>query len=417
MTDHRGSANSTSYEKDPLASKLLLTERGELWLQNFPAEHRPRARKLVSHLTLVSLTEFERKLAERIDALASKWDGTVALFTVREVPPGSAVFDSAGLAISPVPAGRDIGSEGRIASFIRNLSKQSKFLNNPTLEEMKAQQCDAVFFIDDFIGSGERVRKYLEAFYRHPTIRSWFSYKEFEAVVVAYAAIDGGVRRVQRSKMAPTVSFIRSCPTLKFTARDDDEYLSLRSLCKEFSDKHKLGLPYGFGQDIALLVFEHGCPNNCPSILWRQGRNGDWAPLFPDRAIGTHERGVFPSEIVRNEPVYALVAAGAQRLAQSSRLIVSKPLPAEWITLLLLCARGVRRIDALEAATKMSYAESARTIEDCVSAGLLTQRWRLTEYGRAELDGMLNMKNSLKTLPKIANEYYYPKSLRDHSSS
>lgn len=414
--DHHVDGTS-NYERDHLANKLLLTERGESWLQNFPAEDRPRARKLVSHLTLVSLTEFERSLAQRIEELARKWQGPIALYTVREVPTGSSVFDHNGVAIPPVPAGRDIGSEGRIASFIRNLAKQPKFLNNPNIEEMRERRCNAVFFVDDFVGSGQRTKSYVEAFYRHPSIRSWFSYQKFEAVVVTYAAIDEGVKRIQRSKMTPRVSFIRSCPTLRRTVHDDNEYLSLRSLCREFADKHKLGLPYGYGQHIALLVFEHGCPNNCPSILWRKGRDGKWIPLFPDRAVAIDERGVFPPEIVRNEPIHALILAGANRLAKSSRAIISNPLPAEWIAVLLLFAKGVRRIDAIEAATRMNHAESARTIEECVAAGLLTQRWRLTDFGRMELAGIFNAKRTTKMLPKIVDEYYYPKSLRDHSTS
>lgn len=321
--------------------------------------------------------------------------------------------------VNSTPRGVDMGSEARIATLIRNhvRSNPKKFLNHPNVDEMRKKKCNAVYFIDDFIGSGDRVTSYLLDFYDHPTIRSWYSYHAFTAEVLVYSGTDAGIKRVRKTKMNPHVEIVRTCPTLSTLLLNDADKAALIDLCSRYARGYKLGFPLGYDKVGALLVFEHSCPNNCPKIFWGGSDSGKWRPLFPGKAVVTEMRDVFPPEILRHEPVHVLIAAGERRIAQSARVVVSHPLPAEWLAALALFSKGVRRLDAIEAATGMSHTNSASVVEKCVAAGLLTQRWRLTDQGRAELRAAQRAKRPKMALPKESEEDYYPLALRNHNNS
>ena len=402
---------------ESLENRLLLTERGERWLNNFADEDKPVARKLISKLTLVSTTEFERELLKIIDAQASLVSGPIALFAVRELDKKNSerIFDTLDGAVHSTPRGTDIGSEGRAAALLRNhaRTRPKKFLNHPTIAEMRERQCSAAFFIDDFIGSGNRVQKYLEDFYDHPTIRSWHSYGLFEARVLVYSGSSPGIKRVRKAKMRPSVDIVRTCPTLTTLLCEHEERAELTDLCSRYAKKYKLSSPLGYEQVGALLVFEHSCPNNCPQIFWGGSIGGKWEPMFPGKAVVTESRPVFPPEILRHEPVHVLIAARQHRMAQSAKNIISRPLPVAWLATLALFGKGVRRLDAVEAATGMNHADSARVVEQCVTAGLLTQRWRLTDKGRAELKAHQKAARPKTPLLKDSDEDYYPIALRN----
>lgn len=403
-------------------SKLLvLTERGERWLSNFEDEDKACARDLVSHLTLVSATEFERGILKIIDSRAEGVQGPVALFGVREldVKNGERIFNEEGGAVNATPRGPDIGSEGRVAAILRNhaRTRPDKFLNHPSIDEMRKLRCDLSLFVDDFIGSGDRVDAYLKNFYGNPTIRSWHSYGAFKAELVVYSGTPVGITRMQRVKMKPKLNLVRSCPTLDTLLRKPEERAEFMSLCTRYAKVKKLGYPLGYGGVGALLVFEHSCPNNCPKIFWGGSVGGKWEALFPGKAVVTEARSIFPNEILSHEPVHVLIAAGERRIAESARVVVLHPLPAAWLATLALFGKGIRRVDAVEAATGLTHDECLRIIEQCITAGLLTQRWRLADMGRAELRASQKAVKPKKVLPIGNDEAYYPVALRRHANS
>jgi hypothetical protein len=212
--------------------------------------------------------------------------------------------------------------------------------------------------------------------------------------------------------MCPVVRIERSCPTIKSQVRiKKDEKEEIISLCKKYSKRGKLGYSLGFGKAAALIVFEHSCPNNCPQILW--GTNENWSPLFYGKSVSAEARTTFPPEILRHDPVSVLVAAGEERIAQAARALVGRPLPAEWLAVLSLFSRGVRRVDAVESTTGMNRRESSELIDKCVASGLLTQKWRLTDFGSQELRASRKIVSSeKKKLLKAPPHDYYPRALR-----
>jgi hypothetical protein len=138
--------------------------------------------------------------------------------------------------------------------------------------------------------------------------------------------------------------------------------------------------------------------------------------LFLGKSIASEVKQVFPAEILRHDPVSVLVSAGEERIAKSGRNIFARPLPPEWILVLSLVSRSIRKIEALENATNMNHAAASKVIEDCIAHGLITSRLRLTDRGSQELKA--TRKTTLtaqKRLPKEDEEYYYPQSLRSRN--
>jgi len=73
---------------DKLTSQnLLYTERGKNWQNQFSPEDRKIAEKIVSSLTLVSHSEFERSIQGILEKEVSRRDGPFAFYAVREINP------------------------------------------------------------------------------------------------------------------------------------------------------------------------------------------------------------------------------------------------------------------------------------------------------------------------------------------
>lgn len=397
-----------------IADNILLTSRGEQWLLNFQDKDKALARELVANLTLVSAIEFERKLLAKIEEASKTVKGLVALYGVRELEPEESVFGDDDSAVDATPRGSDIGSEGRVATIIRNLVRDQphKFVNHPTIAELRNSKIPNLFFVDDFIGSGKRVTDYVSSFYSHATIKSWNSYGKLKFLVVAYSGTRRGQAKVRAHRLHPKVVIERSCPTISTIEwKSKTKSAELKKLCNRYGRKQNMGRPLGFGKTGALMIFEHSCPNNCPQILWADGES--WYPLFQGKAISSEIKANFPPEILRNDPVSTLIAAGEQRLAKAGHNVISRPLPTEWLLVLSLVSRSIRQVEALENATNLNHSAASKVIEACISHGLITSRLRLTDKGALELQA--SRKAELAHQKKLHNsdeEYYYPKALR-----
>jgi hypothetical protein len=398
----------------PRAKNLLLTDRGEKWLAQFSDEDKNTARQLTSSLRLISSSEFERRLVRLIEETAQKEAGYVALFVVREVHSNEYIFDASGEAADTTPRGSDIGSEGRVASILRNLARydKKKYLVHPSLQDLRKHKCHAIFFVDDFIGSGRRVQSYLDAFYRHKTIKSWFSYKKLRTNVLAYAATEAGASTLRRATaMSPNLHVVRSCPTISSAFLQLSHKRAAIDLCKKYAKLHKIRAPLGFLETGALIVFEHGCPNNCPPIFWHP--IDTWSALFHNRRLDSDLMSVFPTELQKRTPTHMLLAAGEKRIAAGVGQVVERPLPAAWLAVMSMLSRGTRKIAALEGVTGMDRAETSVILERCIASGLVSPRLRLTEFGRREFEQTKRIKQKeKKSVPTDVTQYYYPLALR-----
>jgi hypothetical protein len=401
------------------SENLLLTASGRAWLGRFAEANRPMVRQLTEALLLVSLQEFERTLQRTIETFANDCSEPVALYSAREVPSNSNLsFRNGGNGLDSVAAGSDVGSEARVAHFVRQLcrTQSNQLLRQPSIEKLLNSRVRHIVVVDDLIGSGGRIYNYLTQLWNDSTIKSWWSYKLISFTVVAYAGTAEGVRHVRQHPCKPNVEIHRYCPTLNGLPWPLERRRQARRLCLNYFDANVLkGWPLGFGDSAALLVFEHGCPNNVPGIFWANSKNSTngWQPLFPGRASSADVASVFPPELKSRTPISVLLTAGQPRVAGALSEVVDRPLRSEIVVLLALLGRGIKRVDAIAHATGLEVKACEVLLETCIAAGFVSPRRRLTDVGAAELAGIRDATPPrINRILKLGEDSYYPRSLR-----
>ena len=397
---------------------LLLTKQGSDWQSNFQPEDLPLARRLVKGLTLVSLSQFDRIMKELVLVESKITEGPVAVFAVREIKPNISYFVQAKYSFSSLDAvgrGSNIGSEGILAKLIRDISRSQphKILNHPTKSVMRDKKCRAIVVVDDILGSGNRVSNFLNSIWFDRTIRSWWSRGYFKFKVIVFTGTQKGIKRVESANYLPTVKVNRGCPTFHTLPWPKYEKQRILNLCEKYSSMtSKPQFSLGYGNIMSSIIFEHGCPNNTPAILWAPSkRNTNWSPLFPCRSLQDYPHSVFPPEFVRGDPISVLIEAGQPKLANAN-LQRLEDTEVTNLMLLALIAKGIRNNDGLTFATGLSNADLELKLSKFITSGHITQTRRISSLGRAELANIRRRKHLDSELIQLSDELYYPRMLR-----
>lgn len=413
--------------------QLIYTKRGEDWLNQFDALDQETAKLLLNSLTLVSHTEFRRNLEKLILETSEKVAGPIGVYAIRELEKikighhskqvipffEQAVISADGKTVNSVGATSDQGSEAIVAQIIRQISKANpnKILNHPSKEELRAQRCDSLIFVDDYIGSGQRVSDFIDAFWRDTTIVSWLSSKHIKIQVVAYSATEKGLRHLEKMKAQPELFIYRDSPTIKTLPIKHKLKEALFLLCEKYGKrvfKKRKNIWWGFDKGMSSLIFEHGCPNNTPGILWAtEDKSGKWIGIFPNRTVDTTTVSVFPFEIVRGDTIKTLRDIGQTRLAKSGALTRRGELGALILLVLGLIAKGQRKRSAISYATGLNSKECDLLLSKCIKWKFLSPERRITHRGLLELSAAKNMSFSLKGSLAVGSDYYYPRQLRE----
>ena len=116
-------------------------------------------------------------------------------------------------------------------------------------------------------------------------------YPGSRAIVIAIAALDEGVQRIENS-LQQFGGRVRLFVGTRFDERDrcfsaDSRAIPLpanrehlRKFCKEVGKRYfPKKFWFGFGDSECLVVFPGSVPNNSLPILWHD--EGEWFPLFP----------------------------------------------------------------------------------------------------------------------------------------
>ena len=393
---------------------LIETQQAKNWLAQFSISDRNTAECLLNSLTLVSHSEFERGLRQLLVEASENIIGPVALYATKEQDPTASFFSSATTEIDAVRRGSELGSEAQVAATIRNLAKADpkKYLNHPSLEKMKKEKCRAVFVVDDFIGSGERTSEFLTSMWLSPTLRSWHSYHLILFFALAYSGTTTGVDRVKRTGCRPDVRLQRPCPTLDEMPWPEELKTAVIDLCKKYGRKTAATMtPLGFEDTMATIVFEHGCPDNAPAILWSPNKS-KWHALFPNRVVMPKESSAFPDRIAPANLEPLLIDIGLAKLAGAGEFENPTPLKSDLITVLYLAASGFTNRAAIAYATGASTGECSALLDECVRRGFLTPLLRLTSTGKAEIKAVVGRVVRKKNVPPRGSNSYYPRQLR-----
>ena len=149
---------------------------------------------------------------------------------------------------------------------------------------------EGVVFVDDFIGTGESIDSNLIPILAN--ISDAVNSQEIDVFLVTISGFNES-----KEKMKDNISKIidkfhifiadplddsDKCFSNSSLVFPDD---SSRSRAKQIAQIHGNRLvkrnPLGYGDCELAIVFEHTCPNNTLPILWADGSEDEWHPLFP----------------------------------------------------------------------------------------------------------------------------------------
>lgn len=232
------------------------------------------ARQFLRRLTLVSQSDFEVNLQLALEGVLLRiGKENVAFVSVDEPPP--TVYESG--KERRVPG----SSSDRIKHLLENLVRVhgNRVRANPTVASMRADRIRNIVLVEDFVGSGDRIRSYWRDRVAK-SVKSWVSFGWTKVWIVCYASLKNSVAAVRRdvpvdpSRMVtilpPSDRRIVMSPAMNFVA-------------EKYGRRLRGDAWSGYSQGGGAIVFQHGCPNNTPAMLWATGKG--FKPLFPNRGI------------------------------------------------------------------------------------------------------------------------------------
>ncbi len=397
------------------------------WLAQFESSDQPTAAQLLSEILTVDANELTAGLRTILLDFAKCHQGPIALYAERHIRRRKNVpnrlFEESrsrprraqGNGPPPVPPGRpyarETGSEGVIATLITGLarSQPDRFLDHPGPDQIRSRKVRVYLVVTDFIGSGRRAWDNLETVWKLCSFKSWHPYGWLRLAVAAYSGTIVGVMRTESHRSKPDILLHRGCPTVHDLEKSERQ--SIVDLCHRYGarpeSEHQSVL--GYGDTGALIVFDHGIPNNAPLLLHTKSKR--WIPLFPRRsaALLTEAR----RSSARSEEIErALNKLRETRLAAAHRFNNIAQNQQDRALLLTALKRRPRTPLALSARTGMTVAEIEALIVLAQRDGHVDARLKLTQ---AAYDSLAYLK---ATIPKQApllttNEMVYcPESLR-----
>jgi hypothetical protein len=418
--------NSTNLQLLPEYKMNLSRTQVIEWIAHFDLEEQLTARNLLSNILEVGAGDLTAGLRAIIRTIAEERPGPVALYAERHIrrnngKPNKLFKETRakrrrahGNGPVPVPQGkpyaRETGSEGVIATLITGLARAEPelFLDHPGPDTIRKRRVRSYVVVTDFIGSGRRACANLEAAWQIRSFKSWHS-GQLRFEVAAFSGTVAGVREVERHCSRAGVRLHRGCPVIddiEPAAREDINHFCHRHAHKNLPiDRTALG----YGNAGALIVFDHGIPNNAPLLLHTDGPNS--VSLFPRRS--TTLLGSIGENVIRREQIDRSLANLRQaRLARAPRFAGIPEHEQDMMLLLTALKRRPRRTLAVSARTGLSVLEVDIMIEQAQIAGYVDDDLRLTKAAYEALTYLKMSDVPPRPLPKIPQELYCPNSLR-----
>lgn len=409
---------------------ILQTERGRKWLSQFDKADLDCAERLATGTKLVSQQEIDRFFAKEILLEAQKCDfGSVALFCareleadlpeaidskylnkkiLRELPRKSYFPEKRCEKPDAVGKGGGVGSEGHIANLIRDLSKEKgRLLDHPCLDEMAATKTRKIIIVDDIIGSGNRIRQFLDGFCKHKTYKSWRSGGYVELVVLSYAAMeDTKISLLKDNRIDRISNALPVFPgSATWTSEQKDEAVCL---CKKYAVKtSRPSWALGYKSVFSCICFEHKCPNTAPAILW--ANSASWIALFESRPV----LGEFVKEVETGVRVKSVLkAVRYYRLARELCEYGKDENERIMLTMLALIGRGIRTVSRLAFSLSITNDAAGELLSRCIVLKLITPNKTLSPWGRKALKRARKKKFQTTRDKSFEFGYYFPQSLR-----
>lgn len=365
------------------------------WLRQFSTTRdQALAAQLLNRLKLISEREFESEIEKSLISLQKKLKTAIAVYPISKPKPhgisGYNPFTGGAPKGTPYAGKRSkFGSEDRVGHLLVKLQERFKKRSGvstiectPTTTQLKTQGIRHLVLVDDICGSGRRIVDFWNQLVPK-RIKSLLSYKRLELWIVLY-----GITRAGYAELVLALPrFPIKTRLLVTMGRSDLRKIlpkELSKLCIFYAGKIGMkNAALGYRDSACALVFEHGCPNNLPAILW-SGKNG-WRGLFPNGSVPTELRSLFPDKGVERT-VEDLWSANQPHLSLALLDAVSAPSPLatnDWLLLAILGLRS-RGVKEGKIASRLMLKDSTYNllISRSIDMGLYSRSGKVTSIGK-----------------------------------
>lgn len=396
------------------------------YISQFNETDRHIAKEMIGAIVNITIDEVLAEIRSMTLSIPAK-NERIALYVERELEGGKskqAIFSPVdGRAVQPktIPLvapirGRNkVGSEGplaRLASQINDMNRRQVLLSpGPELIRGK-KNCKHIVIITDIIGSGTRVTRMLDAFYKVATVRSWKSLRWIRFHIVAYTASSEGKSFIRRHKLRPIVHCCRPLPTIKTefaVPRNGVSSLQIEDICRRYDPLRVTSPdePLGYRNTGALLTISGCCPNNSPRILWEKG--GRWKPLFTNFVSSS---SFSDRESESDRMVRILEYLGRTWRISSGQLTQVWSEARPLVVLLVAMRSKAYSLEDLAGLIKLTFKETKELLAKAISAGWMDENHKLTYTGRRLIRELAKTREVRKALPQQEEIVYLPQQLR-----
>ncbi|MDP1638802.1 MAG: hypothetical protein Q8L62_12170 [Candidatus Nitrotoga sp.] len=343
------------------------------WLSQFSSDKQITAKMMLSKLQFISRDMYSKWFRKTIAVLPSV--GIYALYSVRKLKDDETVLWNEQGQIIARP-GISQGSEDLVYSLISNAvrSNQTRYMDHPSICDLHTKRVHDIVLIDDSIGSGDRVSKFINAMLRHATFLSWWSLGLIKVHIISFArpreteskiiakirGSDHGKRKFRKSsKVFFSSEVVYSTDGIE--SRWGINFRDILDICDQPAIWS--GVRRGWGEVMANIVFYHSVPDNLPAVIWF--KDAKWEGLFPERAL----------------PDWLLALIDAQNNRGQTERHPETNVPNEIINLLRLTKLGVRSIASIALRLNCDHIFATALLEKAKASGFLNEHHRLTSAG------------------------------------
>lgn len=367
--------NNESLFKSLSPSKIDSSVEIQNWLSQFSINDQTFAKLLLSRLKFISRDKYSEWLNKTILSIIDK-QFVFALYSVRKLSQSGNYPSYWGNDKQVIyRPGESQGSEDLVYSLIANLVRANKdrLLDHPSLDGLKSNKVRQYILIDDSIGSGERISKFINSMLKHPTFLSWWNLGWINIHIVSFSRFHEAEKKIITNIRGKdnAKQKIRKSSKIKFhselvyhqnwiKSRWGENYEPLIEFCqaqKQIPPKKRLG----YGDVFSNLIFYHSVPNNTPGIIWAKKSKSKWEPLMPNRTVPT-----WLIELLENN---------------NDKIITTSKLSNELLNAIMLIKKGIRNPTSLAQRLNTDTQYAKNLLEHMKMTGLINEHSRLTSRG------------------------------------
>lgn len=403
--------------------ELSKTTEANEWLAQFDSDDILTASLLLDSIRFASAEEVTTGIREQLEAVLNNGEFEppyviAPIVSIEDMGLSKddepCVFEN----FDPLPKiASSPGSEAPVANIIREATKpfDKCVIKEPnSIENLRKQKVRTLIFVTDFSGSGTQVERYLDAWYRNRTIKSWKSSGYLKFVVVAFATTLQAKLKIEEHRTKPTFHVLEVVPTLKEIATRTGKE-KLVELCKLYANRNNMKAPLGYGESACLFATALSVPNNLPAILIKGGKGQKgWKAFFPNRTspanltkqIRSHRPGIFTKSILENP--------NAQQLVNRFREDPGQKRWEKYLIALAICSDNQMMQayggypEAIGLLSGINRQQTTKLIEVLHRFGWVEKQGRLTGEGRRVLKHHAKKLRKITTPLARGESPYYP---------